>query len=194
VVAPSRDPARRDAVRRGVEVAVLVGIVVVATAVVIAGTGPETGGLAVPDPGDVAAAELEDGTPVFVSRPQPSTVLVLDAASPWEEAAGDEAGGLLIYCRRTGQFEDLRVGTTFTPWGDWSSGPGPGMAAYPVVVDVEGTGGPTVRVTGPRGDHPAPRERRGPAPEPSGDRCIPGETPDDEVVAHRDVADLVDAD
>ena len=110
------------------------------------------GVLPAPEVGEALAAYLDDGTPVFVSHPKDGEVVVLDAEDPrapwgWRR--------LVSYCPQSGWFEELRHGSRFNGWGQYTGGPSPaGLAAYPSELAPDGQ---TVRVIGPVGEHP-PRD------------------------------------
>jgi hypothetical protein len=131
------------------------------------------GMLPVPEVGEAMPAYLEDGRPVFVSHPEAGEVVVLDAVDPrapwgWQH--------LVAYCSSSGWFEELRHGSRFDGWGEWTGGPSPGgLATYPSEVTADGD---RVRVTGPRSQPP---ERRDPTDarqqEPRGPSCAEGTYP-----------------
>lgn len=138
------------------------------------------GVLPVPEEGGVLAAYLDDGTPVFVTRPDGAEVTVLDGVSPHVPYGNDK---LVAYCASSGWFEDLYHGSKFTVHGDWVGGPAPtGLAVYPTELAPDGS---TVQVAGtPRTG--APREEpRGDRYEPRGWHCSPDHpNSSDDIVAH----------
>jgi hypothetical protein len=102
--------------------------------------------LALPPPGEVAAAFVE-GEPVFVVHDDDGDVRVLDAVVSYSA----DQPTVLAYCADSGTFEDLNNGSRFSRQGDLVSGPGPtGMAAYEIVER-----GDEQVVIGQRGDPPA---------------------------------------
>jgi hypothetical protein len=109
----------------------------------------EGGVLPVPEVGEALPAYLDDGRPVFVSHPEAGEVVVLDAVDPrapwgWQQ--------LVAYCSSSGWFEELRHGSRFNGWGEYTGGPSPaGLASYPSELAADGE---SVRVTGPRGEPP----------------------------------------
>jgi nitrite reductase/ring-hydroxylating ferredoxin subunit len=104
----------------------LVGLVVAVARSVLPGDDDRT--LALPPPGEVAAAFVE-GEPVFVVHDVGGDVRVLDAVDPHVSEPK-----VLAYCRDAEAFEDLRHGSRFTRRGAWVGGPAPtGMAAYEIV-------------------------------------------------------------
>lgn len=123
-------------------------------------------GIPVPEVGDVVVAQLADGSPVFVTQPSPGEILVLDAVDP------HRPGGirkLVVFCRSSLMFEDLRHGSTFDQWGNWAFGPAPsGLALYPTEPAEDGR---TVRVVGDRGPAPARDAPRGGPGVPQGPAC-----------------------
>ncbi|MFA9429473.1 hypothetical protein [Egicoccus sp. AB-alg2] len=107
------------------------------------------GELPVPAVGEALAAYLDDGRPVFVSHPVESEVVVLDAEDPRAPWGSRQ---LVAYCSSSGWFEELRHGSRFNGWGQWTGGPSPaGLAVHPSELAPDGQ---TVRVTGPAGEHP----------------------------------------
>ncbi|WP_052666076.1 hypothetical protein [Nitriliruptor alkaliphilus] len=127
------------------------------------------GVLPVPPVGEVIAAYLDDGTPVFVSHPADGEVYVLGAANPHGHGW---LGKLAVYCPSSGWFEDLMHSARFNAWGDWTGGPAP--HALPDHHAVLAEDGQTVRVTGDvirtrsRSDERARQPQRGPNCEGSG--------------------------
>jgi nitrite reductase/ring-hydroxylating ferredoxin subunit len=119
--------ARGRLVARAVVLLLLVGLVVAVARSVLPGDDDRT--LALPPPGEVAAAFVE-GEPVFVVHDDDGDVRVLDAVDP--HVPGDPK--VLAHCADSGTFEDLRHGSRFTRRGEWMGGPAPtGMAAYEIV-------------------------------------------------------------
>lgn len=186
----SGSPRRFAAVAAGMAVAVAATVVLVGDEggiPVIDGVAGDPaapvavdGVLPVPEEGDVLAAYLEDGSPVFVAYPEAGEVLVLDALGTHDPGFGK----LVAYCPSSGWFEDLYHGAKFTIWGDWVGGPAPsGLPAYPVELAADAA---TVRVTGPAGEAPAREDPRGERYEPRGPSCAPDESgSSDVIVAHR---------
>jgi hypothetical protein len=137
--------ADRDLSPRVVTVVLMALVVVVAGLVAIAPWSPtlgfDPGSLGLPDPvadadgrlpvpevGAVLPAYLDDLTPVFVVRPEPGTVLVLDAVDPHDPWGLDK---LVTYCSPSDWFEDLYHGSRFNGSGDWMGGPAPsGLATF----------------------------------------------------------------
>lgn len=144
------------------------------------------GALLVPDVGDVVATQLADGTPVFVTQPEPGEVLVLDAVDPYLPRGTRE---LLFFCRSDGLFDGLRLGSRFDQRGNLLAGPGPtGLAQYPSELATDGR---TVRVLGGHETAPARDAQRGEPGAPKGARCVPYETPDlPDVVVHEQPPDV----
>jgi hypothetical protein len=199
---PAHGPARS---RSSVLVAASIGLValLVAVAVVTGGVPPRleieplqpdpsgTGAaLPVPEIGDVVAAQLADGTPVFVTQAEPGEVLVLDAVDPYLPHG---ARHLLYFCRPHGLFEDLRFGSRFDQRGNLIGGPGPtGLALYPSELSADGG---TVRVVGSSDTAPARDAPRGEPGGPQGRRCVLDEgTSRAEVVVHRRPAEVPELD
>jgi hypothetical protein len=190
---PDRAPVRprnTALLAAGVGLAALLVVVGVATRAVppqleidpVAPVPAESGaGLPVPDVGDVLAAQLADGAPVFVSQPGPGDVLVLDAVDPH---IGAGVRKLLVFCRLSAVFEDPRDGSRFDQWGNWLGGPAPvGLALYPSEPTPDGH---TVEVVGDRRPAPARDAPRGGPGEVQGGTCQLDEgTEVSEWVAHR---------
>jgi hypothetical protein len=185
VAAPSPSPWRGPALAAfvvlvAVVLAVVGGRLVGDTGLVIDPVGPvpEPGTLLLPEVGMASAGYLEDGTPVFVSRPDDGTVLVLDATSPHHDLEK-----LIAFCASSGWFEDLYHGSRFTAWGDWVAGPSPtGLPAYPSELTSDGR---HVRVTGAAGPAPERGTSRGPDEGPRGPACEPGYDDLTSAVVHR---------
>ncbi|MEO8510886.1 MAG: hypothetical protein ABI534_06540 [Chloroflexota bacterium] len=84
--------------------------------------------LPLPAPGQVSAAFLDDGRPVFVVNSDDSNGAVLDAQSSHVPSG---MGRLLAWCPADGHFEDLFGGSTFAPDGARIDGPAPsGLLSY----------------------------------------------------------------
>lgn len=109
------------------------------------------GSLPVPPVGDAIPAYLADGTPVFVSQPEPGEVFVLVAFD------GHGAFGIhemVHWCPPMGWFEEARHSTRFNAYGDYTGGPAPyALVDVPSELAADED---TVRVTGPPA---APRDR-----------------------------------
>jgi len=98
----------------------------------------------------VAAAFLEDGTPVFVSNLGADGVAVLDARVPYQPI-GPGVDVLALWCPSAGLFAEVPGGSEFTPDGQYLAGPAPsGLLPY----RVEQLDSRRVRV-GERGSAPA---------------------------------------
>lgn len=133
----------------------------------VPGPAESGAGLPVPEVGDVVATQLADGTPVFVTQPDPGEVLVLDAVDRYLPGG---ARHLLVSCRSDGLLEDLRWGTRYDQRGNWIGGPGPtGLTLYPSELAADGS---TVRIVGGSGTAPARDAPRGEPARPSGERCF----------------------
>jgi hypothetical protein len=201
--APRMAPPEPRPVRAATPVLVAAGLGLVAVIVAVAmlaGADPRTleidplvpvpaeegGALPVPGVGDVLAVQLADGTPVFVTQPEPGEVLVLDAVDT--HIPGMEK--LLVFCRASAMFEDPRHGSRFDQRGNWLGGPAPtGLALYPSELDADGR---TVRVVGTSGTAPARDAPRGEPGAPQAGNCQLDERPSGlaAVVAHRPPADV----
>lgn len=126
------------------------------------------GVLPVPEPGSALPAYLEDGRPVFVSHPEPGEVVVLDAVDPRAPRGWQQ---MVAWCETSGWFEELRHGSRFNGWGEWTGGPAPtGLAVHPSELADDGK---TVRVAGPTGRGPD-REDRVHEQSPRGRSCADG--------------------
>jgi hypothetical protein len=202
--APRLAPPEPRPVRapRPVLVAAGLGLVALLVAIaVLAGADPRTleidplvpdpseegGALPVPDVGDVLAVQLADGTPVFVTQPEPGEVLVLDAVDPHLPAGQQK---LLVFCRPSAVFEDPRHGSRFDQWGNWLGGPAPtGLALYPSEATADGG---TIRVVGSSGAAPARDAPRGEPGTPQAENCQFDEASSglSDAVMHRRPADV----
>lgn len=111
------------------------------------GDGDEPSVLALPPEGETAAAELEDGSPVFVVHHDDGDVDVLSAVSTHLEH-------LVIWCAPERLFIEPVGASLFSDGGTWLDGPAPhGLAAYET-EEVERDGQRFVDV-GALGDPPA---------------------------------------
>lgn len=123
--------------------------------------------LPVPDVGEVLAAYLEDGRPVFVSHAVEGDVVVLDGVVP---GAGPRMAHLNAFCPSSGWFEDPWYASRFNRWGDYTAGPSPtAMPAYPSELSADGS---AVRVIGPVEPAPQRGETRGQQQPPEGPACV----------------------
>lgn len=139
----------------------------------------EDGVLPVPDEGEVLAAYLDDGRPVFVSHPVAGDVVVLDAEVPHIGSIHH----LNAFCPSSRWFEDPWYGSRFTGWGDYTDGPSPtGMPAYPTTRSADGT---SVRVTGPPQQPTDRGELRGEPQNPQGPACVDAVSLTEAIVLHR---------
>ena len=140
----------------------------------------EDGVLPVPGEGEVLAAYLDDGRPVFVAHPVAGDVLVLDGEVPHIGSIHH----MNAFCPSSRWFEDPWYASRFNFWGDYTDGPAPtAMPAYPSTVSDEGT---RVRVTGPPEPAPGRDEPRGQQQSPEGPACIDGTPPETAaLVLHR---------
>jgi len=96
----------------------------------------ELGIVDVPGPGQVAAANLADGRPVFVVHRDDGTVEVIDGFSthvPWGVAK------LVVWCPTSRTFDDVFHGARWTESGAYISGPAPtGLATYGSTILQDG--------------------------------------------------------
>lgn len=129
--------ARRRVIAAGV--AVLVPLAVLA-AVLVPGRvdvglvdRPAASGLEVPTGEEqVAAAFLDDGTPVFVSNLGADGVAVLDARVPYQPIS-DGVDVLALWCPPAGLFIEVPRESAFAPDGQYLTGPAPsGLVPYGV--------------------------------------------------------------
>ena len=151
----------------------------------------EDGVLPVPAVGEVIAAYLADGRPVFITHPAEGDVLVLDAMSPHAPHGANE---LMAFCPSSGWFEDYYHGSRFNPWGDWTSGPAPtALPAYPSELS---SGGETVRVTAEVEEGRDRTDERGDGQPQQGPTCAPNRDAPVEAIVHRppDPAPAMDGD
>ena len=117
-----------------------------------------SGVLAVPPVGEVAAANLTDGRPVFVVHHEDGTVSVVDGFSthvPWGLAT------LIAWCPSSRTFEDLFHGGRWNEDGAYMLGPPPsGLVTYQTTILADGRVqvgseiAPAPRGTGDRGSEP----------------------------------------
>ncbi len=99
--------------------------------------------LAVPPPGEVAAEQLGDGTPVWVVRHDDATVSVLNAVSSHQPFG---VAHLVGWCPSSQGFEDPQWGSQFDARGAKRGGPAPtGLRGYRTGSVVDGR----VDVSGP---------------------------------------------
>ncbi|MEX2505224.1 MAG: hypothetical protein WD378_10250 [Egicoccus sp.] len=146
----------------------------------VARLGPgDDGLLALPDVGSAAAGYLDDGTPVFVSRPAAGEVVVVGAT---DHHVGDR---LVAFCESSGWFEEPYHGSRYNGWGEWTGGPSPsGLTPYPFEV-VEDPARVGVRVTGGAGTPPDRDAQYDHEQPPRGTSCEPGHGLATDAVAHR---------
>lgn len=142
----------------------------------------EQGVLPVPEVGEALPAYLEDGRPVFVSHPEQGDVVVLDAVDPRAPSGWQQ---LVAYCPSSRWFEELRHGSRFNGWGDYTDGPAPaGMADYPSELLANGE---QVRVVGARQERPGRDAHRERQQNPQGPDCMENDEdqPDPAAVMHQ---------
>ena len=151
----------------------------------VARLGPgDDGLLPLPDVGRAAAGYLDDGTPVFVSRPETGEIAVVGAT---DHHLGDR---LVAFCDSSGWFEEPYHGSRYNGWGEWTGGPAPsGLTPYPFEV-VEEPGRTGVRVTGGDGTPPDRGAHYDHEQPPRGTSCEPGHGLATDAVAHRPPDDV----
>ena len=106
--------------------------------------------LELPPLGEVAAANLADGRPVFVVHHEDDTVSMVDAFSTHDTFG---IGKLVGWCPSSRTFEDPFHGSKWDEFGDYALGPAPtGLVTYEISV-VPGDQN-QVHVDGPIPSHP----------------------------------------